>query len=114
MRLHRDEGIGDATDEDDEGRSPVHQFSVHSSVDLPHQVTWDTIVRYVDRLRTVPAPAYLELDLRVGWRPIKSVELSISGQNLLDNHHPEFRPTTFQTQSTEVPRSIYGKVTLRF
>jgi iron complex outermembrane receptor protein len=51
------------------------------------------------------------LDVHLGWRPTKNLELSIVGQNLLDPQHPEFgTPAT----RTEVQRSVYGKVTCRF
>ena len=38
----------------------------------------------------------------------------IIGQNLLDNHHPEFLPDFINTRPTEVERSIYGRVTWSF
>jgi iron complex outermembrane receptor protein len=38
----------------------------------------------------VRTPGYSELDLRLGWTPISRLELSIVGQNLLHDQHPEF------------------------
>jgi iron complex outermembrane receptor protein len=58
--------------------------------------------------------SYVELDLRLGWMPIKNLEFSITGQNLLHAHHPEFNPSFLQTQRAEVERSVYGKITWRF
>jgi hypothetical protein len=46
-----------------------------------------------------------------GWAPF---EAAIVGQNLLDQRHPEFAPTTISTLSVEVERSFYGKLTWHF
>ncbi len=54
------------------------------------------------------------MDVRLGWRPTRNLELSLVGQNLLANHHAEFRPSSIATQATEVERSVYGRITLRF
>jgi hypothetical protein len=41
----------------------------------------------------------------------KAIELNLVGQNLLDDHHPEFIPAS--PSAREIERSIYGKVTFR-
>lgn len=114
IRMHRDAGVGDASDEAEEKASPTHQFSMQSSVDFPAHVQWDTIIRYVDRIQSPKVPAYVALDVRLSWRPKPWMEWSIVGQNLLDDRHPEFQPTVFKTQITEIPRSVFAKLTLRF
>jgi iron complex outermembrane recepter protein len=50
--------------------------------------------------------------LRLGWNPTENVELSVVGQNLLDNQHAEFGVTSPLRE--EVERNIYGKIALRF
>jgi iron complex outermembrane receptor protein len=103
------------------GGSPQQQFSMRSLMDLPHQIQLDAALRYVDRLTITPVtsstvlhvPQYFSLDLRLGWKPTKNVELSIVGQDLLQGEHLEFAPT-LQSQTTEVGRSIYGKITWTF
>ena len=98
----------------DEKGNPHHQASIRSLVSLPFHVEVDSWLRYVDRLQSLSIPSYWELDLRVGWRPMKNLEVSIVGQNLLDKHHPEMASSFLQTQATEVQRSIYGKITWGF
>ena len=104
----------------DEGRSPQQQASLHSSWDITRSVNLDATLRYVDRLRSVAPvpdiPSYVELDLRLAWRPRPNLELSVVGLNLLDSSHPEFLPGAFGLlgQPREIPRSIYGMVTWRF
>lgn len=97
-----------------EGSSPQQQVSIRSSIDLPHGLEFDAALRWVDELSALNVPSYLGLDLRLGWRVSKNVEISLVGQNLLDGGHPEFRPSFFSSQATEVQRSVYAKVTLRF
>lgn len=100
-------------DTDEEG-SPQHQASIRSLLTLPHNVELDTWLRFVDGLPSFSIPSYWELDVRLGWKPWRNIEISIAGQNLLDTHHPEMSPSFLQTQATEVQRSVYGKVTWDF
>ena len=97
-----------------EGSNPQNQFSIHSSMDLPQGVTFDTALRYVDNLPYFNIASYFELDARLGWRINKHWELAIVGQNLLHDHHAEFASTEVMTQATETPRSVYGTITWRF
>ncbi len=114
MQLHRDPGSGDTTSESNERRSPRHQFSLRSVMDLPYRVQFDWGVRYVDSLPAINVASYVTMDARLGWRPTQNLELSLVGQNLLANRHAEFRPSSITTQATEVERSVYGRITLRF
>ncbi|GJL54754.1 MAG: TonB-dependent receptor [Nitrospirales bacterium] len=100
-------------DRDEQG-SPHHQASLRSLLSLPHNVELDSWLRFVDGLPSLSVPGYWELDVRLGWRPWESLELSIAGLNLLDTHHPEMVPSFLQTQANEVQRSIYGKMVWNF
>ncbi len=97
-----------------EGESPQHQFSLRSMMSFPHNVQVDGWLRYVDALPTGGIPSYITLDTRLAWRPHPSLELAIVGQNLLDDSHPEFSAEILDTLTTEVPRSVYGKITWQF
>ena len=97
------------------GNTPHHQGSLRSLMTLPFQLEFDSWVRVADNLPASNIAGYVELDLRLGWKPLPNLDLSLVGQNLLDNHHPEAAPSLFlATQPTEVQRSIYGKVTWRY
>jgi iron complex outermembrane receptor protein len=94
-----------------EGNDPEQQFMLQSMFDLPGDVDLGFNVRYIDRLPSPPVSAYFSFDVRVAWRPVDGVEISIVGQNLWDAQHAEFgAPATRQ----EIPRSVYGKVTWSF
>ncbi|HEY1786594.1 MAG TPA: TonB-dependent receptor [Verrucomicrobiae bacterium] len=105
----------------DEGASPENQFMIRSSMDLPHNITFDTGLRFVDKLEfpqagapTITVPDYFELDARLAWRINKNWEVAVIGQNMLHDRHTEFEPTYVHTQATEIPRSIFAQVTWRF
>jgi iron complex outermembrane receptor protein len=53
------------------------------------------------------------VDVRLGWRPLKCLELSVTGQNLVHAHHPEYGfPTAADRE--DISRSVYAKAVLRF
>lgn len=94
------------------------QMTLRSALDLPGNVAVDAVLRWVDT-RTVnnsgvatTVPDYVEMDLRVGWRPTETIEVSIAGHNLLDDRHPEFGVPG--PGRVEIERSVYGKVVMTF
>ncbi|HTL71641.1 MAG TPA: TonB-dependent receptor plug domain-containing protein [Candidatus Eisenbacteria bacterium] len=96
-----------------EGSSPRNQVSIRSLLDLPCQMEFDSQLRYVDSLVSLNTDSYVELDLRLAWHPAKNCEISIVGQNLLDNHHVEFASKSDPT-APQVERSVYAKVVWTF
>ena len=94
-----------------EGQSPSHQFWIRSAAELGRSVEFDAIFRYVGELADLSIPAYPSLDLRLGWKPRADLELSVTGQNLLDSSHAEFR---FLATRWAVPRAVYAKVAWEF
>jgi iron complex outermembrane receptor protein len=69
----------------------------------------------VDALKSQQVKSYFRLDLRVGWRPTKNIEVSVVGQNLLDNQHQEWGVDRIQTNDRNlIERSVFGKLVLRF
>ena len=93
---------------------PTHQLNLRSALDLPGDLEFDLIGRFVDSLPRSQADAYLGLDARVGWSPFPQLELSLVGQNLLDSRHLEFDTELVETLSTQIQRSAYGMLTWRF
>lgn len=108
--LEPDDDSRDETAEEAEGFSPRHQIGLVSFLDLPHAVSFDSEIYYVDELPEFGIPDYWRLDLRLGWRPAESLHLSLNGENLLDDRHPEFgeRSGVFPA---EVPRRVYATAT---
>jgi len=102
-----------ATSNGETGRHPRHQAALRSFMNLPHNVELDLTLRFVDELSEIDVPAYLEGDIRVGWRPADRFEFSLVGQNLFDSHHPEW-VSEFAVDRTEVQRSVFLKFTMKF
>jgi len=115
IQLHIDEDSTDTISENEEGESPLNKFSLRSSMELGKNVEFDVWFRYIDSLPGRNIDDYFTIDSRLGFHLSKNLEFSITGQNLLDSHHPEFgTPLFINTVPTEVERSIYGKLTWRF
>lgn len=95
-----------------ESNDPENQFLLQSSIELPVGLQLGTVIRYVSKLPQPHVADYTGLDFRIGWKLNKIVELSIVGQNLLDDHHTEYIPSS--PSPREIERSIYGKLICRF
>ncbi len=91
---------------------PEHIFNIRSYLNLPHNLEFDTFYYYVSENNSRSVPAYGRLDVRLGWQPMKNVDLSFVAQNLLDKSHPELKELL--EVSSETQRSYYLKATLKF
>lgn len=101
-----------------ETADPPNQVFLRSSMDLPGNFELDPALRWIDSIHNNNGAAaglvqsYFELDTRLGWHPVKNLEISVVGQNLLHDQHAEYGfPNSAQVQ---IVRSVYGKVVLRF
>lgn len=94
-------------------KSPKHQFNLSSTWRLPHDLEASGSLYYVDNLKGATVDAYTRLDLRLAWRPIEQLELSLVGQNLLDPYHQEFSPYTYQS-AAQIPSAYYGNISWKF
>ncbi len=114
INLRRDSSSMDTESESLEEENPENQISLISSMDLPADFEVDLMLHYTDRLPAYNIDDYLIANLRVGWRPLKGLSISLVGQNLLDNHHPEIGSKYVSTDTVEIERGVYGKVTWEF
>jgi len=110
-------GKFDLSQAHNETADPQHQVMLRSMLELPGRVQLDAELRWVDELivnngpNVATVPDYTELDIRIGWRITESLELSLTGQNLLHNHHPEFGfPTPTRV---DAERNVTGKLVWR-
>jgi iron complex outermembrane receptor protein len=114
MNIQKNKDSLDPTPDNPNGASPRHQWYVRSSLDLPKHLEQDVTLRFVDRLASLNMPSYYSLDTHLSWKPVTSLELSVGGQNLLNDQHFEFIPEFINTTSTKVTRSFRGTITWRF
>lgn len=92
---------------------PTNQFNIRSMWDITVRHELDAAVYYYDNVADADIDSYVRTDLRFAWKPRETIELSIVGQNLLDEQHPEFSPFTY-TSPAEIGRTVYGKIAWRF
>ncbi len=111
--------FNDALAQSNTAVSPQQRVSLRSIVSPTKNIDLDLILRYVDKsiaigsFDTETIKGYISMDVRMAWRPVSGIELSMVGQNLLAQHHQEYREESF-TQPTEIDRSFYGKISWRF
>ena len=110
--LSLDPGSRDLSRGRDEGNDPSFLFSLRSYLDLPHGLALDTVWRHAANRPFPAVPAYSELDVRLGWTVRPGWELSLVGQNLLHDHHPELGSS--QAVRYEFQRGAYARSAWRF
>jgi len=113
MDIRRDANSTDTSIETEVGRSPKNQFQFHALHSPADSVDLGASLYYVDSLPSLNIPAYARLDARIGWRIGRDLELSLTGQNLLDPSHAEFLNAS-GPRTSEIPRSFFGAATWRF
>ena len=107
-----DPGSTDRTNGVFEAIDPAHIFKMRSLLDLTHGFELDAFLRAVSSRPSPHVPGYAELDLRLGWRVRPGWELSLSGQNLLNDRHAElFYPGS---PRFEFERAAHLRSTWRF
>lgn len=99
--------------------TPTHQASLRSLMDIGNDLSLDLWIYHageIERpayLREMPVPAYTSMNLRLAWRPVEKLELSLVGRDLFDSRHLEFVGESY-LMPTEIERSVYGQLLWRF
>jgi iron complex outermembrane receptor protein len=110
--VNRQPGSRDTTGGASEVNDPDHLFGLRTAIDLPRGVEVDAMLRAIGALPDPTVPAYTELTLRAGWRVTPNVELSLVGDDLFHDRHPEGGPPT--PGRVEFERSLRVGLALRF
>jgi iron complex outermembrane receptor protein len=84
------------------------------TLDLPAGLELDVLGRHVGELRARGVPSYTTADVRVGWRWRNRLELSLIGQDLLEERHAEFPTIAFIPDNRFIGRRGYAKAVWRF
>lgn len=109
--VRAEDGGGPLITELYEKSAPRHQAALRASYAAGRKFELNGQLRYVGSNTRIPS--FVTADLRLAYHANEHVELSLVGRNLLDDRHPErgYEPATIVS---EVPRSIYCKILLRF
>jgi iron complex outermembrane recepter protein len=100
------------------GSSPQHMVQLHSLHKLGHDLELDANVYYTSQLSfakqfgTTSVPGFTRLDLRLGWRPSRDVEVNLIGRNLLQKRHQEYLAD--DVTATQIPRSLLVQFKWKF
>lgn len=101
---------------------PEHMASFRSYYNITQDVELDTSFYWVSSLDDAlgpdvatpqPVESYLKADVRLGWRPWETLELSLAALNLIDDDQRQFIDSRFSNASL-IGRSYYGKLTWHF
>lgn len=106
----------------DEGSSPKHQFQFQSRYNLTNKVDFDiTIFKYSDlsniSLRnnsSFSIKGYTRTDLRIAYRPLENIEISLVGQKLFSGSNKETTRPLYGTQNATYGNQIYGNIKWKF
>lgn len=105
------------------GASPQNQIHLHGSFDLSDNWQLDVMLRYVDELPATSIYAaqnlitiddYINTDIRIGWKPLERLDLSLTGRNLFDDKRTEFIYDLSTTSYHMIERSVLLKAALSF
>ncbi|HZW14700.1 MAG TPA: TonB-dependent receptor [Brevundimonas sp.] len=91
------------------GDDPEYQILLRSQHDLTDAVELDVRLRAVDDLLAIDG--YVEADVRLGWRLTDRLELSLTGQNLIEDRRIE---TGDPVRGRAFGRSVYGALQVSF
>jgi iron complex outermembrane receptor protein len=111
LDFSRDPDSRDTTGGSAEGDDPKHVAVLAAHVDLPGRVELDGFLRAASALPHPVLPGYTTVDLRLGWRPTPSLDISLAGRNLLERQYREF--ITTNSLNEEVHRRVLLKATWR-
>jgi iron complex outermembrane receptor protein len=101
-----------------ETADPEHRFTFRSSMNLSKYVEINAGLRSIDSFQFNDSgtpdkvPGYTELDVQLAWQPTEKLGISITGQNLLHDHHLEYVISNPNPRA-EIERSVYLKVVCR-
>ena len=111
QHLGIDPGSRDPTGPIALGNDPDHQWMLRSSYNFTEHSEFDVMVRRVGSLPVQapgrPVQAYTAVDARLGWRPSRNTEVSLTLENLFDSEHAEF------TTANLYGRSVFLKLLWR-
>jgi iron complex outermembrane receptor protein len=114
IHLHEFGGSHDMSIPETQGGSPDHQAQLRSTVNMPHNLQWNASAYFVNRLPAASIPSYTRFDTGFNWAMGERVSLSLVGQNLLKDLHPESSGPYSTVQSGQMRRTAYAKITWSF
>ena len=95
------------------GNTPHEEYKLHATWHPNARWTVDLMARHTGRLPASGVPAYLGLDLRLGWSPRPDLEVELVGRDLGQPDHPETASSFLGTGAQPIARSVFLRFTVR-
>ncbi|MEO1079420.1 MAG: TonB-dependent receptor [Pseudomonadota bacterium] len=111
------EGQGFVTSGDTLVTTPTHQASLRVGYKPSSNWELDVWMRYVDELSAFtgePIHDYTTADLRVAWLPNSRFDLSLVAKNVFDDAQAQFLSEPVDVPLTEIRRSVFLQLNVRF
>jgi iron complex outermembrane receptor protein len=112
LDFSKDADSADRTGGSNEGNDPKHILALSAHGSLPWNLEYDATLRYTSARPHPASDAYTVVDLRLGWAPSPSWDISLIGRNLFDGLHHEI--ITPNSLNEEVGPSGTLKATWRY
>lgn len=90
---------------------PNHYWQLRSSFDITPRHELDVMLRGSGELSQPQVDEYTTMDIRLGWKINRDLELALIGQNLIGHEHTEFNS---QLDENLFDRRLFAKLTWRF
>lgn len=94
--------------------SPRHMVSFRSNYDISERLQLNLWLRYNSGIAFYNIPSHVTMDAKLAFKPTKSTELFLVGQNLFNQHHQEFVADSLPIIPTLIPRGVYVGAQWRF
>ncbi|MDM8568215.1 TonB-dependent receptor [Thiotrichales bacterium HSG1] len=126
IQLHIEDNLTNVltNTESEEDTSPHHQATLRSLFNITNDLEFDIGLYYVDNLPVnslfqsdlldIDIPEknvtnYIRTDFRLGWKPMKNLDLGLGIRNLFDKQHVEFSDAFNGNTviASEIPRTFY-------
>ncbi|HEX5539677.1 MAG TPA: hypothetical protein VFX01_07795, partial [Methylophilaceae bacterium] len=93
------------------GNDPNYYGQLRASYDITPRHELDVSLRRVGELPQPHVDAYTAMDVRLGWKISRDLELALVGQNLIGHGRTEFNS---QLDEKLFDRRLFAKLTWRF
>ena len=110
VKFEREPGSSDTAGLASAGNDPSGWWQLRSNFDLLPNVELDLRARRISSLPNPYVPAYTAIDFRIGWRPWRQLEASLSIQNAFDPGHAEWGPAV---NRAEFERAVFVQLVWR-
>ncbi len=97
-----------------EGQNPTNQFFVRSDLSITHRLDLNVSLRYVGQLPAIGIGQYWSADANIVWHPTRTLDVALTGRNLLQPAHAEFLSEFSDVVPTKIERSIGARVRWSF